>query len=1759
MRWPNLSAHGLKLLVITLPDNSRKLILHGNVEPYRQAAIEQLGFRESVTKKLMRDELKFNLADFRRVFPNITVSEMEASDIFKMASAKANPSEVRNEVELRTAKPLGLNYLGQEVFEGVAGRFVRGGNAANVLREADTPSPAAFLRAVDEKSMALCADGFVLEVMNGKICRADDLKRFAATIYGEPIAIDDMRLRTAQEAIEAALNRKLSREIEVPNEHAFGVALKLHEGQPPMIYRTSNSVENQQYSTPMPMSIVAQRLLGDVTGKTVLEPTIGNASLVSGLDAETIYGLDIDRSRVAQASMIAGHKNAIIGWADAVSSDLKLAAHHAAGGAGEVPEFDFTIGNPPFGGLKQPVMIEKLRATRIDHLILMRSLLARKPEGRSVYIIGADSGNYIDGKEGRVHGGSRNLFNWLEDHYQIEDVVELDGALYGRQGAGYPVRMLVIGNRLQDGEVNPNNIPDQLPTIRDYESLWKWSDHLLQKRAQEAEAKAGSDSWATRPRSEYVAEVERLLNEKYGIGVADTNEDAISNAHQEGWAPAKWVAYWAEHHDLVPFDEREINLPPKDETAIINPTAAAENPHEENSYQAPYIPLSHATEPMAMTPRNMVGATRSALSRFHEKFGDIDEWVKRKLGYEEHEDIGDYLSAEQIDAVALAIDDYESGKGFILGDQTGLGKGRVVAALARYAKVHDLPVVFVTEKAALFTDFWRDLEDINATKLFKPVVLNDGVSIEDQKGKKAVLPTPKAEVQRMISSQMTLEETGYDLMFSTYSQFNRDPNKSPKSAWLPDVCKGAFMIMDESHNAAGDSNIGRNFATAMEYAAGTIYSSATFARGAKNMSIYSKVFPKSMGIDDLADTLAAGGEPLQEVLSAMLAEDGVFIRREHDLSALEFITDTDSERLAAHEALSDKLSDILVHMSYISGDIGKLVGKKNKEIKTYVAGLPESARKGNRMGVSNVNFGSRLYNITRQFMMAIKIDKTVEDCINALNEGRKPVVVVENTMETLLKETLLNREIDDEEEEEGSKKVPEKIEQMVIEPVTFRDLLYKVLDRIQNVQERSRYGEVSTVRMTSLAETPEQAEAMDEAIKHLKGLIAKFPDLPLSPLDTIRHKLKEAGFRCAEVSGRALGVEVLEDGQHAIVPLDNQDRVKTIRKFNNGELDAVILSVAGSTGISLHSSEKFQDQRQRELVELQIANNVLTRMQFFGRVNRKGQVNSPIIRTLSSGLPGEVRLLAMQNQKLRKLSANTTSNRENAAESREIPDIINWLGNKVCFRFLENNPDIATMLDIDLDKEQDTSTDDAYFANKLTGRIVMLPIAEQRRVYEEITQEYHSMIREMEAAGQNPFKLQEHDWKARIVDRQIFEGAEKDHYDSVFEKPVYATTIEFDRMLKPMRSDRVIEMVNDSVQELMSDGRVEAPKTQYASLFDKMLEIAAKKIREVQEASLGDKFETIEQALTDSEPNPVKNMQNRLAFLQKALKFDIAPGRFIEFKINGEKQVGVITGIKLPENRREHLLGQYQISVVAPGDNRTTELTLNMLYQEGYTGTYAYGSLFNPNNPNAPATEMAKKVFDNAPEGKITIRRTVLDGNLFRAAQMAAKNRHGHSVVYTDAEGVRQRAVLLKKDVTVKDLMAIPVKLPNAELATKLMLHELRTNGNEIYLVSDSNLDRSKGFIIQVENANEVMITTPGSKAVGGLIYLDPDIRELTGDFAGNRTFMRATFDIAKLPEVMAAIYRKNVSFHAKPDYRELLNAWEAGEEELKANAELAA
>lgn len=75
----------------------------------------------------------------------------------------------------------------------------------------------------------------------------------------------------------------------------------------------------------------------------------------------------------------------------------------------------------------------------------------------------------------------------------------------------------------------------------------------------------------------------------------------------------------------------------------------------------------------------MQSAIDRALGALSERVGDIDDYVAEKLGYTRDELLGTettpgYFSAEQVDALAMAIANVEQGAGFVVGDQTGVGK-----------------------------------------------------------------------------------------------------------------------------------------------------------------------------------------------------------------------------------------------------------------------------------------------------------------------------------------------------------------------------------------------------------------------------------------------------------------------------------------------------------------------------------------------------------------------------------------------------------------------------------------------------------------------------------------------------------------------------------------------------------------------------------------------------------------------------------------------------------------------------------------------------------------------------------------------------------------------------------------------------------------------------------------------------------------------------------------------------------------------------
>jgi len=109
---------------------------------------------------------------------------------------------------------------------------------------------------------------------------------------------------------------------------------------------------------------------------------------------------------------------------------------------------------------------------------------------------------------------------------------------------------------------------------------------------------------------------------------------------------------------------------------------------------------------------------------------------------------------------------------------------------------------------------------------------------------------------------------------------------------------------------------------------------------------------------------------------------------------------------------------------------------------------------------------------------------------------------------------------------------------------------------------------------------------------------ADLADLPVSPIDWMRHRITKAGHSVAEITGRSTMIDY--SGKERTLTarpakeMHAAGKRVTIKKFNDGSLDAIILNKSGSTGVSLHASSKYKDQRRRRMVLAQADANIDT-------------------------------------------------------------------------------------------------------------------------------------------------------------------------------------------------------------------------------------------------------------------------------------------------------------------------------------------------------------------------------------------------------------------------------------------------------------------------------------------------------------------------------------------------------------------------------------
>lgn len=813
----------------------------------------------------------------------------------------------------------------------------------------------------------------------------------------------------------------------------------------------------------------------------------------------------------------------------------------------------------------------------------------------------------------------------------------------------------------------------------------------------------------------------------------------------------------------------------------------------------PYTPASSSCFVLnTVVPDSMGYETHAALQRIKEAVGgDIDEYVRIKLNYRSKVELCKALSAEQIDAVAVSIYNIEErGVGMIIGDQTGIGKGRIAASVIRYAVEQGVQPIFITEKANLFSDIYRDLVAIGSAHLV-PFIVNSRESktdIKDEEGEVVYQALPAADQTRIFESQGVPKN--FHFVVATYSQFNSPEKKPTKPAFLNAIAEDNIVIMDEAHNSSGSGNTGNFMQSALSRTRGVVFLSATFAKRPDNMPIYAmktSIRDASMTREALIEAITKGGVALQEILASQLVAEGQMIRRERSFEGVEVNYITLEEKEQEHKAIADNITSIIRDIIKFQTTYVDEIVEELDDI-AVAEGKQVEVREGtSQAGVDNLPYFSKVFNVINQMLFSIKAEAVAERAIARLKEGKKPVIAFASTMGSFIEqmETDAGLAVNDGDSINAD----------------FSVVLQKGLDGILRYTETDTDGQ-KIFKKFEISEFP--IEAQYEYNRISDRIREAATGITISPIDVIVKKIKDAGYKVAEVTGRKYELQVNTKTNKALVM--TRKRVNTndaFRQFNNNEVDVLLINQSGSTGASAHAiitpKVPKEQVKQRVMIVLQAELDINTEVQKRGRINRTGQIYKPIYDYVNSAIPAEKRLMMMLQKKLKSLDANTTSNQKSSTKILDVPDFLNKYGDRIVAEYLKENPEVNMLLDdpLGLATRDVDGAELEEAAHRVSGRVAVLSTAMQLDFYNEISNRYNEYVEYLKQIGDYDLEVEAMDLQAETQSSRtviVGKGGTSEFGDDSILESVMANVLK-----KPFTRQELNNLLTESLQG--KDGR----------------------------------------------------------------------------------------------------------------------------------------------------------------------------------------------------------------------------------------------------------------------------------------------------------------------------------------------------------------
>lgn len=563
-------------------------------------------------------------------------------------------------------------------------------------------------------------------------------------------------------------------------------------------------------------------------------------------------------------------------------------------------------------------------------------------------------------------------------------------------------------------------------------------------------------------------------------------------------------------------------------------------------------------------------------------------------------------------------------RGFFLGDGTGCGKGREIAAvIADNMTQGRVKALWLSKNDALLDDARRDwaaigggahdIVPLNSWKLGEGVRLDQGV------------------------------------VFTTYATLRQPARGSKMSrldqivAWLGEDYDGVIAF-DEAHamaNAAGGGKGARGTKKAsLQGMAGLalqnrlpnariLYVSATGATTAENLAYASRLGlwggPEAPFVtrDDFLDAMEKGGVAAMELVARELKALGLYVARSLSFEGVEYeplfhaLTKDDID---IWDAWADAFQ--LIHANL--AEALKATGFNDEEGNAK-SGLAASAVHSAFEGAKLRFFGHLLAGLKAPTLAAsIRTD---------LAEDRSAVVQIVSTNEAVMERRLASIP-------------PEEWNNLSIDLTPREYVLDYLREAFPVTLMEAIEGDDGNVTLVPVMCDGRPAVSQD-ALRRRDDLIERMALLPAVPgvLDALLDTFGTDAV--AEITGRSRRV-VMRDGRRLVERRGASAARAETDAFMSGRKRILVFSDAGGTGRSYHADLSAQNRQRRAHYLVEPGWRADTAIQGLGRSHRTHQACPPLFRPVTTDIHGEKRFTSTIARRLDSLGALTRGERRTA-------------------------------------------------------------------------------------------------------------------------------------------------------------------------------------------------------------------------------------------------------------------------------------------------------------------------------------------------------------------------------------------------------------------------------------------------------------------------------------------------------------------------------